>query len=64
MIFGEHTLGVDGDLTVAGSSNTIHALMTIEIVNGDGAGGADRCFEWLSRSDIERLRDLCDEALS
>lgn len=59
VIFGEHTLGMDGDLTVRGPDGTGNDPMTLIIDNGDG-----QAFEYLSRSDVERLRDLCDEALA
>jgi hypothetical protein len=64
VIYREHTLGIDGDLTVKGSDGAIAAPMTLVITNGNPFGGSDVCVEWLSRADVERLRDLCEEALS
>jgi hypothetical protein len=59
VIFGEHTIGAYGDLIVQGGA-------------GDGSGGYLMTItlkdagveEWLSRADVERLRDLCEEALA
>ena len=60
MIVGEHTMGVFSSMTVmAGTAALSNAVMMV-VVESYSA----REEEYLSRSDVERLRDLCDEALS
>lgn len=57
-------MGVDGDLVVSGPTNGIGGLLTVTVTNYNAAGGEETAMEWLSRGDVERLRDLCDEALT
>lgn len=51
---GAHQLGWDGDLVVRPANANNTAIMKIE---------ADGGYEMLDRADVERLRDLCTEAL-
>lgn len=59
MIFGEHKMGVYGNVYVSGAPlvESGGGIMWIRIAGPDDDAA-------LTRADVERLRDLCDEALS
>lgn len=60
-LFSETRLGFDGDLVVKGTNG---APMLVEMHTTVAGGLPVDMFEALSREDVERLRDLCDEALT
>lgn len=55
MLTQDHVLGWDGDMAVGPPIGPTDALMRVEVGND---------YEALSRADVERLRDLCEEALA
>jgi hypothetical protein len=55
MLTQDHVLGWDGDMTIGPPHAPTDALMRVEVEDG---------YEALSRADVERLRDLCEEALT
>jgi hypothetical protein len=65
MIFGKHEMGVTDSLIVeAGAGDgSAGSLMTM-IITDWFMGAVRQSAEALSRADVERLRDLCDEALA
>lgn len=54
-LIGAHQLGWDGDLIVTIGEPNSTALVAVRI---------NEQVEWLERRDVERLRELCDEALA
>jgi hypothetical protein len=65
VILGTHHIGQYNDLIVkAGPSEVGSVLMEVTVLDADQAGNTVRALEFLERSDVERLRDLCNEALS
>lgn len=56
MIYGEHEFGVYNDLTIWPAPVESGGLIIVRV--------GDKADEALDRADVERLRNLCDEALS
>jgi hypothetical protein len=61
VIFGAHEFG---DMTVEPGADGTASLMTITIRDVIMGGVPVSPYEILSRVDVERLRDRCEEALS
>jgi hypothetical protein len=61
MIFGTHEFG---DMTVEPGTDGTSALITIAIRDTVMGGIPVRPYENLDRAEVERLRDLCEEALA
>lgn len=62
MIFGEHRFGADMKVTpgqIGGGTELLIVEIEAHHQSGISVGG----WEALDRSDVERLRDLCVEAL-
>jgi hypothetical protein len=65
VILGEHQVGWGDALTVTpGNAMIGQSLMTIQGQGHHQSGIEVSVESYLDRRDIERLRDLCDEALS
>lgn len=64
MIFGEHTVGWGDALTVGPGTPQSTSLMKIKGEAHHEAGLSMSILADFDRADVERLRDLCNEALS
>jgi hypothetical protein len=65
MLLREHEgLGLFGDLAIRRGWEGDGSLMVVEVEDSTPEGQMMKAREPLSRADVERLRDICEEALS
>jgi hypothetical protein len=65
MLLRDHGgLGLFGDLAVMRGWEGDGSLMVVEIEDSTPEGQMVKAQEPLSRADVERLRDICEEALA
>jgi hypothetical protein len=64
LIYGRHDIGGVTFRPPTSNEGYTAFLIAVEQVDGTPEGREIKIVDMLDRADVERLRDLCDEALS